>query len=435
MIDIRPVHGLPEVTPGADLAALIGAGAPYLQNGDVVVVTSKVVSKAEGRIRRGVSREAAIEAESVRDVASRGALRIVETRHGLVLAAAGVDASNVEPGSVALLPDDPDASARRIRRGLRDRLGVRVGVIVSDTVGRPWRVGLVDIAIGVAGVPPVLDLRGGTDGYGNALEATITAIADELASAAELAKGKLAGVPVAIVRGLSHLVADGDESSGEPGAAALVRPAAEDLFRLGTAEAMRLAVTARRTVRDFAPERVQVASVRRAIAAAVTAPAPHHTTPWRFVLLDSVAVRDRLLDAMRDAWIADLRGDGFSPESIERRVRRGEVLRRAPYLVVPCLVAEGANPYPDPRRSAAERAMFLLAMGAGIENFLVALAAEGLGSAWVSSTLFCADVVRHELEIPEHWEPMGTVAIGHAAGPPPERAPRSPDDYILLISG
>jgi coenzyme F420-0:L-glutamate ligase/coenzyme F420-1:gamma-L-glutamate ligase len=354
-------------------------------------------------------------------------MRIVETKHGLVLAAAGVDASNVALGSVVLLPDDPDASARRLRRTIGERLGVRIGVVVSDTVGRPWRTGLVDIAVGVAGLTPLVDLRGRVDGYGNPLSATVPAIADEVASAADLVKGKLAGIPVAVIRGLDHLVLDEDG----PGAAAMIRPVEEDLFRLGTAEAMRAAVTARRTVREFSVAPVDHAAVRRAVAAAVTAPAPHHTTPWRFVMLDSAERRQQLLDAMREAWTADLRGDGFPEESIERRLRRGDVLRRAPYLIVPCLVRDGAHPYPDPRRAAAEHAMFLLAMGAGIENLLVALATEGLGSAWVSSTLFCQDVVRHQLDLPTDWDPMGTIAVGHAASPPPERPQRDAAAFIL----
>ena len=219
--------GAPEVTAGDDVAAMV-VDLVDLEDGDVVAVTSKVVAKAEGRVRAG-SREEALAGETVRVVARRGPTAIVRTHHGLTLAAAGVDASNVATGHVVLLPIDPDASARSIRRRLTELTGRRVGVLVTDTAGRPWREGQTDIAIGAAGLRVLESFAGRTDSHGNPLAVTAPAVADEIAGAAELAQGKLAGRPFAVLRGRADLVLPVDDDG--PGAAALVRARSEDLFR------------------------------------------------------------------------------------------------------------------------------------------------------------------------------------------------------------
>jgi len=422
-VTVVPVTGLPEITAGSDLAALIAAAAPDLRAGDILVITSKIVSKAEGRVVT-VSREQAIEAETVRVVARRGATTIAQTRHGLVLAAAGVDESNTAPGTVVLLPEDPDESARRLRKALHHRTSVSLGVIVTDTMGRPWRAGQTDNAVGAAGIVPVRDYRGEPDTFGNILEVTVAAVADEIAAAADLVKGKSRHVPVAVVRGLAEFVTEQDG----PGARALIRPAEEDMFRFGSADVP----LARRTIRAFTSEPVDAGAVRRAVATALTAPAPHHSEPWRFVLLESAAARTALLDAMLEAWIADLRRDGFTQEQIARRIRRGEPLRQAPLIVVPCLVTDAAHDYPDERRSAAEQAMFTVSMGAAVQNLLIALAVDGLGSAWISSTLFCQEVAARAMDLPAGWRPMGAVAVGHPAEQARPRPPRDPGDFLLV---
>lgn len=238
---IKPVLGIGDVRPGDDLADLITSAAPWIADGDVLVVTSKIVSKSEGNLvevpRDGDERAAAkaeiLAAETARVVAVRPGVRIVATHHGFVMAAAGIDASNIDASHLVLLPKDPDASARALRAGLRERHGRDVVIIISDTMGRPWRTGLTDVALGVAGMEPIRDYRGEFDPYGNELHVTQMSPADELCGAAELVKGKYDQVPVAVVRGLGIVgTPDG------PGAAVLVRPLATDMFSMGTDEAI-----------------------------------------------------------------------------------------------------------------------------------------------------------------------------------------------------
>jgi len=435
-VQILPVTGLPEFRPGDDLATAIAGAAPWLRDGDVVVVTSKVVSKCEGRLvpapndpeARDALRRKLVDAEAVRVLARKGRTLITENRLGLVQAAAGVDGSNVGSAELALLPTDPDASAAALRAALRHRLGVTVAVVVTDTMGRAWRNGQTDVAVGSAGLEVLHGYAGAVDAHGNELIVTEVAVADEIAAAADLVKGKLTGIPVAVVRGLP--VSDDGSTARR-----LVRSGTEDLFWLGTAEAMELgrrqAQLLRRSVRRFAGEPVPPDLVEEAMAEALTAPAPHHTRPVRFVWLQTPALRTRLLDRMREKWRADLAGDGRPPDAIERRVARGQILYDAPEVVIPMLVPDGAHSYPDAGRTNAEHTMFTVAVGAAVQALLVALAVRGIGSCWIGSTIFAADLVRDELGLPADWEPLGAIAIGY----PSERStqPRDPVPVADLL--
>jgi coenzyme F420-0:L-glutamate ligase/coenzyme F420-1:gamma-L-glutamate ligase len=439
-IEILPVTGLPEFRPGDELSAAVAAAAPWLRNGDVVVVTSKVVSKCEGRLvaapegaeARDRLRRKLVEAEAVRVLARRGRTLITENWLGVVQAASGVDGSNVGAAELALLPVDPDASAATLRAGLRERLGVTVATVITDTMGRAWRNGQTDAAVGAAGLAVLHSYAGAVDQHGNELIVTEIAVADEIAAAADLVKGKLTAIPVAVVRGLPSGILS--ETGGT--ARQLVRPGTDDLFWLGTAEALELgrqqAQLLRRSVRQFADEPVPPHLVEAAVAEALTAPAPHHTRPVRFVWLQTPASRIRLLDRMRNKWRSDLAGDGKPAVVIERRVERGQILYDAPEVVIPMLVPDGAHSYPDAERTDAEHTMFTVAVGAAVQALLVALAVRGLGSCWIGSTIFAADLVRDELALPDDWESLGAIAIGYPQEHPADPRPPAQVDGLLV---
>ena len=437
-VQILPIEGLPDFRPGDDLTEALAVAAAWLRNGDVVVVTSKVVSKCEGRLvpapedpeERDALRRRLIDAEAVRVLARKGRTLITENAYGLVQAAAGVDGSNIGSAELALLPVDPDASAASLRAGLRDRLGVDVAVVITDTMGRAWRNGQTDVAIGSAGLPVLYGYAGSTDTHGNELVVTEIAVADEVAAAADLVKGKLTAIPVAVVRGLEF---DDDGSTAQR----LVRGGEDDLFWLGTAEALELgrrqAQLLRRSVRQFSGKPVDPAVVEAAVAESLTAPAPHHTRPVRFVWLRDAGRRVVLLEALRDRWRSDLLGDGRPADSAERRVARGQILFDAPEVVIPFMVPDGAHSYPDAARTAAEHTMFTVAAGAAVQALLVALAVRGVGSCWIGSTIFAADLVRSVLGLPDDWEPLGAVAIGHAVdGPATPRDPVAVDGLLVV---
>jgi coenzyme F420-0:L-glutamate ligase/coenzyme F420-1:gamma-L-glutamate ligase len=370
-IEIRRITGLPELRPGDDLAGLLAAAAPWLRSGDIIVLTSKAVSKVEGRllavppdpVGRELARQAAIDAETVRVVARRGRTRIVQTRHGIVLASAGVDASNVRRDELALLPLDPDASANRLRAELRGRLGIDIAVIISDTVGRPWRAGLTDIAIGVAGMSALADLRGAADSHGNLLEVTEVATADEVAAAADLTKGKLSGVPAAVVRGVSTV---DDRRGSRP----LVRAAGDDMFRLGTAEATAagreaLAAQLAGRVVGFGADRVPDERIVQALPTA---------------------------DGVRFMLVPEASADAVGA-ALPTPVPPG-----AATLVLVCVPA------------AAGPAGWYTA-GATVERFRVALAADSLAGA-VLGVPADPEPLRAALNLPPAWTQVTALAVG-----------------------
>jgi coenzyme F420-0:L-glutamate ligase/coenzyme F420-1:gamma-L-glutamate ligase len=367
-LQILPIEGLPDMRPGDDLAGLLCEAAPWLRDGDVLVVTSKVISKVEGRLiaapadpeGRELARQRAIGTETVRVVAERGPTRIVVTRHGWVMAAAGVDASNVAAGEIALLPVDADASAKALREEIRARTGVRVAVVISDTTGRTWRRGLSDIAIGVAGMAAVADLRGLPDASGVPLEVTEIAVADEIAAAADLVKGKLSGRPAAVVRGLRPPADDGR------GAAALRRPVEEDMFALGTRDVVR----SRRDPTGFGAGRVPGPILRSSIDAALRACGLTEglellpDNPWRSATEGSATAAARLL-------------------------------RGADAVIVPGVVGPADG-------DASIR------LGMAIAALLIQLHAEGLAAAWLSASEIAAAVSPGTAD----RSPQGVVVVG-----------------------
>ncbi len=324
-VSVLPVAGLPEFAPGDDLAGAIAGRAPWLADGDVVVVTSKVVSKVEGALvrvppgaDREAARQAAIDDQTVRVVARRGPLKIVQTFHGWVVAAAGIDASNVDQGSLVLLPEDADASARELRTRLRELLAVDVAVVVSDTFGRTWREGLTDVAVGSAGVPALVDHRGAVDGHGNRLETTRIALVDELASAADLVKGKLAAVPVAVVRGLTLERPGPDSADEDHGTRPLVRLPADDLFPYGSRDL----VGSRQPSSELVPRAGELPAVAAAFRTA-SAALPEFPVVLRYGgegdgvvdvhLTDAVTTTTAInLGALLGAAIVQLHAEGWS---------------------------------------------------------------------------------------------------------------------------
>jgi coenzyme F420-0:L-glutamate ligase/coenzyme F420-1:gamma-L-glutamate ligase len=392
-LTVVPLTGMPEVRPGDDLARLlldaVRAAGLELADGDVLAVTSKVVAKAEGRLvplpadpagRERALREA-VAAETVRVVARRGRLVIAETRQGLVGANALVDASNAGGDALVLLPRDPDASAARLRAAVEALDGHDVAVVVTDTLGRPWRLGQTDVAVGLAGMGALEDWRGRPDGDGRLLEVTEVAVADEVAAAADLVKGKASRVPAALLRGVPRPKGDG-------GARDLVRPPADDLFRTAaTVEDLLAFLEGGAPPARFLADPVDPAALDRAVAAAASVPLPGGRR-LRVVPVPAAA-RARCLAAVSPTGPNDA------------------ALVSAPALVAPCLVAAGP---PEPRGGRGEATE--LAAGGAVRTLLLALHVHGLGAVFAAADGAARAALATALGLPAEVRPLGLVAAG-----------------------
>ena len=396
---VVPLAGLPEVRPGDDLARLLleavrGAGLE-LADGDVLAVTSKVVAKAEGRLvplpgdpagRERVLTET-VAAETARVVARRGRLVIAETRHGLVGANALVDASNAGGDQLVLLPDDPDASAARLRAALAALDGHDVAVVVTDTLGRPWRLGQTDVAVGLAGMGALDDWRGRADGDGRPLEVTEVAVADEVAAAADLVKGKASRVPAALLRGVPRPKGDGSARD-------LVRPPADDLFRTaGTVEDLLAFLEGAPPPTRFLPDPVEEATLRRAAAAAGAVPLPGGR---RFQAVPVPA-------AARGAGPAALAPAATPPGGVTA------LLASAPALLACCLTPAG----PGEEDSGEDAAAGVeLAAGGAVRTLVLGLHALGVGAVFAPAGPAARPALAAALGLDPGWSPLGLLAAG-----------------------
>jgi coenzyme F420-0:L-glutamate ligase/coenzyme F420-1:gamma-L-glutamate ligase len=423
------LEGMPFVSPGDDLAALIVEALYHsgetLRDGDVVVVAQKIVSKAEGRAVKLTSVVPSDEALAVAEetnkdprlvelilretaevVRRRRDVLIVAHRLGFVSANAGVDQSNVDgDDSALLLPEDPDRTCTELRRLLKASTGADVAVIINDSHGRAFRKGTVGVAIGASGLPALDDRRGDLDLYRRPLRITEVALADELASAASLLMGQAGeGRPVVIVRGIALKRRIGM-------AANLFRPRETDLFRPPASDDL---FRYRRSVRRYSNKPVSDRLLDDILALAVCAPSAHNRQPWRFAVLKDAVSKSRLALGMAERLRSDRSRDGDAAEVIEKDVAKSLArITAAPMAVVVSLTMEDMDRYPDAGRADAEHQMAVQGTAMAMQNILLAAHAKGLGTSIMCAPLFCPDTVRRILDLPDRWEPQALLTLGY----------------------
>lgn len=446
-VELTALAGVPMVRPGDDLAGIVlaalAASQMTLQDGDVLVLAQKIVSKAQGRLVRladvvpspraaELARETGkspalvelILRESTEVVRHRRDVLIVAHTLGLVMANAGIDQSNVERGddddTALLLPEDPDGTCARLRDALRAVTGATVGVVISDSHGRAFRNGTVGVAIGAAGIAALADLRGAPDLYARRLQSTEVGLADEIASAASLLMGQAAeGRPIVVARGLTN-------APGSGCAADLVRRREIDLFRSPAPADMLELIGGRRSIRRYAEAPVADETVERILVAATSAPSAHNRQPWRFAVLKAESARRRLAEVMGARLAEDRSRDGAAAADIEADVARSIArIAGAPVALLVCTAMEDMDRYPDATRADAEYLMAVQSTAMAMQNMQLAAHALGLGTCIMCAPLFCRDAVRAALGLPAAWEPQALVTLGVPAnaGKPFRRRP------------
>ena len=439
------IGGIPLIKPGDDLAdiivtALVASGQ-NLQDGDILVLAQKIVSKAQGRfvqlasvvpslraqqLAREVNKDVRlvelILQKSTEVVRHRRDVLIVAHRLGFVMANAGIDFSNVDQSSgegvALLLPRDPDGTCAQLRAAIFKLTSADVSVIINDSHGRAFRTGTVGVAIGVSGLPALADLRGLPDLYGRSLQSTEVALADKIASAASLLMGQAdESRPVVLARGIP--IRDGTGN-----AAGLVRARKMDLFRDTRSDVAKDVLLSRRSVRRYASEAISDEVVDGLLWAAICAPSAHNSQPWRFAVARNLAVKERLARGMGDRLRSDRMRDGDSFPVIEGDIARSFArITDAPLVVVVCLTMEDADVYHDERRRRAEHQMAIQGTAMAMQNMQLAAHSIGLGSSIMCAPLFCPDVVREVCDLPVHWEPQALITVGYPtnAGKPFKR--------------
>lgn len=454
-VELTALAGVPMVRPGDDLTGIVLAALATsdmtLQDGDVVVLAQKIVSKAQGRFVRlsdvvpsphavQLARETGKRAELVElilresseVVRHRRDVLIVAHRLGLVMANAGIDQSNIEHGgdddTALLLPEDPDGTCAQLRDALLAVTGATVGVVVNDSHGRAFRNGTVGVAIGAAGIATLADLRGAPDLYARRLQSTEIGLADEIASAASLLMGQAAeGRPIVIARGLTN-------APGSGCAADLVRRKEIDLFRAPDTAGMLELIGNRRSIRRYTDAPVADETVERIVEAAASAPSAHNRQPWRFAVLKSLTARKRLAEAMGARLREDRRRDGDAAADIEADVSRSIArITDAPAAILVCMAMEDMDRYPDPRRAEAEYLIAVQSTAMAMQNVQLAAHALGLGAGIMCAPLFCRDTVRMALDLPAAWEPQALITLGVPAnaGKPFRRRPSN--DILRVV--